>query len=76
MAGAPAVLGAWIGASAPNTSVAAFLFGAGAGAIAQVIVQLLPSMRDDRERLLHPRAVSGMLAGLAVMFLTGLLVSV
>ena len=40
--GAPAVLGAWIGASAFNSSVAAFLFGAGAGAIAQVIVQLAP----------------------------------
>ncbi len=76
IAGAPAVLGAWIGAAAFNTSVAAFLFGAGAGAIAQVIVQLAPSLRDEQGRTLHPRAVGGLLAGLALMFATGLLVSV
>ena len=68
IAGAPAVLGAWIGAAAFNTSVAAFLFGAGAGAIAQVIVQLAPSLRDEEGRALHPRAVGGLLAGLALMF--------
>ncbi len=76
IAGAPAVLGAWIGAAAFNTSVAAFLFGAGAGAIVQVIVQLAPSLRDEQGRTLHPRAVGGLLAGLALMFATGLLVSV
>jgi ZIP family zinc transporter len=76
IAGAPAVLGAWIGAAAFNTSVAAFLFGAGAGAIAQVIVQLAPTLRDDEGRTLHPRAVGGLLAGLALMFATGLLVNV
>jgi zinc transporter ZupT len=76
VAGAPAVLGAWIGAAAFNTSVAAFLFGAGAGAIVQVIVQLAPTLRDDEGRTLHPRAVGGLLAGLALMFATGLLVNV
>ena len=48
IAGAPAVLGAWIGAAAFNSSLAAFLFGFGAGAIVQVIVQLAPSLRDGR----------------------------
>jgi ZIP family zinc transporter len=76
IAGAPAVLGAWIGAAAFNASLAAFLFGFGAGAIVQVIVQLAPSLRDDGGRTLHPRAVAGLLAGLALMFATGLLVSV
>jgi ZIP family zinc transporter len=76
VAGAPAVLGAWIGAAAFNASLAAFLFGFGAGAIVQVIVQLAPSLRDDAGRTLHPRAVAGLLAGLALMFATGLLVSV
>jgi zinc transporter, ZIP family len=75
IAGAPAILGAWIGASAFNSSVAAFLFGMGAGAIAQVIVQLTPSLRDDRGRALNPIAVAGLLAGMALMFATGLLVS-
>jgi zinc transporter, ZIP family len=76
IAGAPAVLGAWIGAAAFNTSLAAFLFGFGAGAIAQVIVQLAPSLRDGEGRTLHPVAVTGLLAGMALMFATGLLVSV
>jgi ZIP family zinc transporter len=76
IAGAPAVLGAWIGAAAFNSSLAAFLFGFGAGAIAQVIVQLAPSLRDGEGRTLHPVAVTGLLAGMALMFATGLLVSV
>jgi zinc transporter ZupT len=76
IAGAPAILGAWIGASAFNSSIAAFLFGAGVGAIAQVIVQLVPAMRDEDGRALHPGAVAGLLAGIAVLYLTGLLVSV
>jgi ZIP family zinc transporter len=75
VAGAPAVLGAWIGAAAFNRSLAAFLFGFGAGAIVQVIVQLTPSVRDEGGRILHPGAVGGLLAGMGVMFATGLLVT-
>lgn len=75
VAGAPAVLGAWIGAAAFNASAAAFLFGFGAGAIAQVIVQLAPALRDEDARALNPVSVSGVLAGVAIMFATGLLVA-
>jgi ZIP family zinc transporter len=75
LAGAPAVLGAWIGASAFNPSLAALMFGVGAGAIAQVVVQIAPSIRDGAGRLLHPLAVAGLLTGLAVMYVTGLMVS-
>jgi zinc transporter ZupT len=75
LAGAPAVLGAWIGASAYHPSVAAVMFGIGAGAIAQVIVQIAPAIRDQG-RLLNPLATSGLLAGLLVMYVTGLMVSV
>ena len=76
IAGAPAILGAWIGASAFNPSLAALLFGVGVGAIVRVIVQLSPAMRDGEGRLLYPSTVAGMLAGIAVLYLTGLLVSV
>ncbi len=76
VAGAPAILGAAIGATAFDASLAAFLLGAGAGAIAQVVQQILPSIRDEAGRALHPLAVAGILAGLALMFATGLLVSV
>jgi len=76
IAGAPAVLGAWIGAAAFNPSLAALLFGGGVGAIVQVIVQIAPAMRDGAGRLLNPLSVAGMLAGIALLYVTGLLVSV
>ena len=52
------------------------MFGIGAGAIAQVIVQIAPAIRGDDGRLLNPLASSGLLTGLLVMYVTGLLVSV
>jgi zinc transporter ZupT len=73
LAGAPAILGAWIGASAFNSSLAAFLFGAGAGAIVQVIVQLAPTLREGDQQL-SPRVVGGLLTGMGVMFATGLVI--
>lgn len=76
IAGAPAILGAIIGASVYNQELATFLLGIGVGAIVQVIVQLTPSIRDDGGRALHPLSVAGIVAGVAVMYLTGLMVAV
>jgi zinc transporter ZupT len=76
IAGGPAIVGAWIGASAFNPSIAALLFGVGVGAIVRVIVQIAPSMRDGHGRLLHPLSVGGMLLGIALLYVTGLLVTV
>jgi ZIP family zinc transporter len=75
IAGAPAIIGAWIGASAFNSSVSAFMLGAGAGAIVQVIQQLLPAIRDRSGNALQPASVAGILAGFAILYLTSLLVS-
>jgi len=76
IAGAPAVLGAWIGAAAFDPSLAALLFGVGVGAIARVIVQLAPAMRDGAGRTLYPLSVGGLISGVAVLYVTGLLISV
>jgi zinc transporter, ZIP family len=76
IAGAPAIVGAWIGAAAFNPSIGAFLFGIGAGAIVQVIRQLWPGLRDAGTRSLSPGAVPALLSGSAVMYATSLLVSV
>lgn len=76
IAGAPAILGAWIGAAAYDPSLAALLFGVGVGAIVRVIAQISPAMRDSSGRYLYPASVAGMLAGIAALYLTGLLVSV
>jgi zinc transporter, ZIP family len=76
IAGAPAVVGAWIGASAFDPSLAAFMFGLGVGAIARVVVQIAPQVRERGGRLLHPVAVAGLIAGLTVMYATSLLISI
>lgn len=76
IAGAPAILGAVIGASVYNQEIATFLIGVGVGAILQVIVQLLPSVRDDDGRALHPVSIAGIVAGVLFLYLTGLLISV
>jgi zinc transporter ZupT len=75
IAGAPAILGAVIGASINNQELAVFLLGAGVGAIVQVIVQLVPSIRDRAGNALHPVSVAGIVAGAVLMYTTGLLVS-
>ncbi|MSO44719.1 MAG: ZIP family metal transporter [Thermoleophilia bacterium] len=76
IAGAPAILGAFIGVSAYNPEVAALLIGLGIGAIVQVIVQLVPTIRDRAGRALYPASVGGILAGVAILYVTSLLVSV
>jgi len=76
IAGAPAILGAVIGASVTSQELAVFLLGIGVGAIVQVIVQLVPLIRDSKGRALHPLSVAGILAGAVVLYATGLLVSV
>ena len=75
IAGAPAIVGAFIGASAFNPEIAALLIGVGIGAIVQVIVQLVPAIRDRAGRALYPASVGGILTGVAVLYVTGLLVT-
>ena len=75
IAGAPAILGAFLGASAFNPELAALLIGVGIGAIIQVIVQIAPTIRDRAGRALHPASVAGILTGVAILYTTGLLVA-
>ena len=57
-----------------DAGVSAVLFGVGAGAIVQVIAQLVPRCATAAAGRCIPRAVGGVLGGMAVMFATGLLV--
>ena len=75
IAGAPAILGAVIGASVYNQELATLLIGVGVGAIIQVIGQLLPSIRDSSGSALNPLSIAGILAGIAFMYATGLLIA-
>lgn len=75
IAGAPAILGALIGATVYQPTLVAFLFGIGAGAVAQVAIKLLPLLRDSTGRTFTPLTAGGVIFGLAFMFATGLLVT-
>lgn len=76
IAGGPAVVGAWIGGIIFSAPLAAFLLGFGVGAILQVSVQLIPTMRPRGAAgsALTPLTATGLLTGLAVMYVTGLLI--
>jgi zinc transporter ZupT len=70
VAGGPTILGAWLGALAFSPLWAAAMFGIAAGAIAQVVFTIGRSML--RRPLSLPIA-AGFVAGMGVMYLTGLL---
>ncbi|MGY1948712.1 ZIP family metal transporter [Nocardia asiatica] len=75
LAGAPAIVGAVVGAGVNNAELAALLLGVGVGAIAQVIMQILPALRAEGHDRADTIAIGGVIAGIAVMYLTGLLVT-
>ncbi len=78
IAGAPAILGAWIGGFAYSPILAAIFLGIGLGAIWQVIVEVGRLLRDDAARhgdsAMTWANLAGFAAGVAVMYLTALLV--
>lgn len=72
VAGAPAILGAVIGGAVNNPALAAVLFGLGVGAIAQVVVQILPSLREHGTQSFDARVVGGFALGVLLMYATSL----
>lgn len=75
LAGAPAILGAMLGAAVNNVELSVFLLGVGVGAIAQVIVQVAPALRTRSGPILTRATIGGVTLGVLVMYLTGLLVT-
>ena len=79
LAGAPAILGTWIGGFAFSPLLASIFLGMGVGAIWQVIVEVTALLKGYAERegasLYSWLNVGGFLAGLAIMYLTALLVN-
>jgi hypothetical protein len=75
IAGGPAVLGALVGGSVSSDELAAALIGIGVGAILQVVVQLVPAMKDGAGRMLTPVTSAAIAAGALSLYLTGLLVT-
>lgn len=80
VAGAPAVLGMWIGSLAFGPQWSALALGVGAGAILQVIVEVtsyaLREARQDGRSWLTPPILSGFLVGVAFMYVTAAVIKV
>jgi zinc transporter ZupT len=75
--GLPTIAGAWLGGLMYSPVAAVLFIGLGAGAIAQVVVQIsrqLAAGRPMGERFASAPIMAGLLAGFAVMYATGMLV--
>lgn len=85
LAGAPTIFGSSLGAFAPSPVLAVLFLSVGAGAVFQVVVEIVGQMRrrslaradaGGAGTILTPAHLSGFLAGLAVMYVTGLFLAV
>ena len=76
IAGVPTIFGTWIGGFSYSPMAGALFLAIGAGAIVQVIAVLGRSMGSHgREGLMGPLNAAGLVAGLIVMYATGLFVA-
>jgi zinc transporter ZupT len=75
VAGAPAIAGAWLGGFTRNDLLAVLFFAAAAGAAFEVVIEVGRWLRARAPGgLTSGYALGGFLAGIAVMYATGLLV--
>jgi len=73
--GAPAVLGAWIGAFAPSPTLAVLFLAVGTGAVFEVVYEIAKLIQKDTSRQPMPLTVfSGILAGMLLLWVTGLMI--
>ena len=77
LAGLPTIFGTSLGAFAPSPVLAVLFLAIGAGAVFQVVIEIISQMkRGAAPALLTPANLAGFLAGLTVMYVTGLFLSV
>jgi zinc transporter ZupT len=75
VAGAPAILGAWLGGFVTSDLLGVLFFAAAAGAALEVVIEVGRYVaRRAPGGLSSPYVLGGFFAGLAVMYVTGLLV--
>jgi ZIP family zinc transporter len=75
LAGAPTILGAYIGLTWFANSLAIFFFAIAAGAVLYVVVEILAGLRKDGTSLNAWSLHGGVLAGILVMYVTSLFVA-
>ena len=80
LAGAPAIIGIWLGSMTYSPHWSALALAVGAGAILQVVVEvssfLMRSATRHRAHWFNPRTIAGLVAGVGVMYLTAMLVKI
>ncbi len=77
VAGAPTILGAWLGGFVYSPFWSVVFLAIGTGAIAQVVVQIIGAVAGERPlgAFLRSRpVVGGLMTGFGIMYLTGMLV--
>ena len=77
IAGAPTIAGAWLGGFAYSPIWSVVFLAVGAGAIAQVVVQIARQMAGDAlvsQHMATAPVLTGLMAGFGVMYVTGLMV--
>jgi zinc transporter ZupT len=80
LAGAPAIVGIWLGSLTYSPQWSALALAIGAGAIAQVVVEvwsyLMRSAARRQVNWLNPATLAGLVLGVGVMYVTAMLVKV
>lgn len=74
IAGAPAILGAWVGGFQYSPIMAIIFLSVGAGAIFQVVVAILKWIKQDEQGLLSAPTAAGIAVGMIIMYLTSILI--
>jgi zinc transporter ZupT len=75
--GVPTIGGAWLGGFVSSPVLAVLMLGLGVGAIGQVMRQILKQTAGERglgRYLMEPPVIGGLVAGIAVMYVTGMFV--
>jgi len=73
--GAPAIVGAWIGGLSYSPILATLFLAIGAGAVFQVAFQISKLvLRDNAKRSMPFTLFAGVLAGMAMLYVTGLII--
>jgi zinc transporter ZupT len=76
LAGAPVIVGGWIGGLAYSPTIGAFFLALGVGAILQVVWEIGGMVRGQGGRAASALNLLALLAGLVVMYATDLLVAI
>ena len=73
--GAPAILGAWLGAFSPSPTLTVLFLAIGTGAVFEVVYEIAKLVQKDTARQPMPMTVfAGIMTGMLLLWVTGMLV--